>query len=88
MAENTYAEGTLEWHAWGAGNDYRLSIGDRQDDAPLSGEWADGPTPCQAIVAAWQGVLGKSWDTYNDGTPDDRDWDDAILDAWEAGYEG
>lgn len=80
---NDFPEGSTEWHAWGLGHTY----GQTHDvtDEPLSGEWADGPSPADVISAAWQAVMGPSWDTYADGSDDDRDDDTGILDAWEAG---
>lgn len=87
MAENNYPVGSLEWYAWGRGNDYALAHGN-DDPEPLSGEWADGPNVRDIIAAVWRDVMGPSYDTY-DGTEDeDRDADTDILDAWESGYTG
>lgn len=85
MTENNYAEGSLEWHAWGNGAAYQGTTGTYRDD-PLSGEWAGDPTPADVIRQAWQDVMGPSWDTFEHGTDDDRDSDDAIVSAWEEGY--
>lgn len=82
---NPYAMGTPEWHAWGNGADYQARTGAYRDN-PLSGEWADDPTPTDVIRQAWQDVMGPSWDTYSDGTDEDRDSDDEIVNAWEEGY--
>jgi len=83
---NDYVEGTLEWHAWGAGNDYGILSGIAKDEMPLSGEWADGVLIQDVIRAAWQAILGAPWDTYTDGDDEDRDADEDILNAWEQGY--
>lgn len=85
MAENNYAEGTLEWHAYGHGFNHGLCW-ITQRDTPLDGEWAGSPTTHDVIRTAWQRIMGDDWDTFDDGDPDDRDSDEAILDAWEAGY--
>ena len=82
---NTYAEGTLEWHAYGQGYDYGLCC-NVQSLTPLSGEWAGSPLPHDVIREAWRNVMGDSWGTYADGDEEDRDLDDSILDAWEDGY--
>lgn len=87
MAENNYVEGSLEWEAWGLGRDYALAHGNT-DPEPLSGEWAEGPWTVDIIREAWRRVMGPSWDTYTDGTDDDRDSDTDVLDAWESGYFG
>ena len=84
MADNDYAEGTLEWHAWGRGFNYGELTSER--DEPLSGEFAGDPLPHVIISRVWTDVLGESWDTYSDGDEDDRDQDSDILDAWEEGY--
>lgn len=82
--DNPYAMGALEWHAWGAGHTYGLTHAYR--DAPLSGKWAGDILPPDVILAAWKAVLGSTWDTYSDGSEEDRDADSDILDAWEGGF--
>lgn len=72
--DNNYFESTLEWYAWGLGNDYAQGLAPNPNLLPRD-----------IISAAWKSVLGDSWDTYTDGTPDDRDADHAILDAWSEG---
>lgn len=87
MANNDYPAGTPEWYAWGLGNDYAAIHGNERPD-PLSGEWAGDPVPHEVITQTWKAVLGDSWDTYVDGTDEDRDADDEIVEAWLSGYEG
>lgn len=84
MAENEYAEGSLEWHAWGHGFDYGQAH-PGMSNTPLDGQWAGNPLSSDVIRQAWRDVLGASWDTFTDGTVDDRDNDDDILTAWEQG---
>ena len=99
---NNYAEGTLEWHAWGDGNTYAEACdlpterfaphhGERHE--PMSGEYGDDPGPAQVILNVWRHIFGPSWS--DDDTDDffakatDEDQDESatkILDAWEEGY--
>lgn len=82
---NPHALGTPECIAYAYGVKHRQTHYEPVDN-PLSGEWVGEPTPADVIRAVWCEILGPSWDTYIDGTDDDRDADDAILDAWEEGY--
>jgi hypothetical protein len=82
---NPYLEGSLEWHAWNYGAEYQALTGEYRD-APLSGEWAGDLTPADVIRDAWRHVMGLNFDTYEDGGDEDRDYDESIITAWEAGY--
>jgi hypothetical protein len=82
---NFYPAGTLEWEAWGMGDDYG-SAAAFESDEPLSGEWAGDILPREVIRGAWERVLGMGYDTYASENGDDRDADSDILDAWETGY--
>lgn len=80
---NPYPLGSVECIAYAHGAEYAMTHQRREN--PLSGEWAGDPTPADVIRAVWRELLGESWDTFTDGTENDRDDDDAISDAWEEG---
>lgn len=82
---NPYALGTPECIAYAMGEEYGSGV-EVCDPAPLSGEWAGDLLPHDVIASVWREIMGPSWDTYADGTDDDREEDGAILDAWEEGY--
>lgn len=87
---NEYAEGSLEWRAWGEGYAYAERTGGAYD-APLSGEWADMPTIADVGTMVGRHVFGADYspDDYAEdresGVIDDFD-EEAILEAFEHGY--
>lgn len=90
MAGNDYAEGSLEWHAWGEGNDYAARTNGVYDE-PLSGEWADMPNLDDVGLAVARHMFGADYTRADyaqdreDGIISDDDMD-AIADAFEQGY--
>lgn len=90
MAGNDYAEGSLEWHAWGEGNDYAARTNGVYDN-PLSGEWADMPSLTDVGILTARHVFGADYGTADyardrmDGVIADDDAC-AIYDAFEQGY--
>ena len=54
--------------------------------APLSGEWADDPTPRSLTWDVIGRAFGSEWDTLS--VDDLSDIETAVADAYEAGYYG
>lgn len=78
LAVNPEPEGSDIWHAWGLGFEYAEQTGGVYD-SPLSGEWADCPTP-HAIVAKVMRLMGFETSDCEEGQ------DTEIADAFELGY--
>lgn len=78
LAVNPEPEGSDIWHAWGLGFEYAEQTGGVYD-SPLSGEWADCPTP-HAIVAKVMRLMGFETSDCEEGQ------DAEIADAFELGY--
>lgn len=76
LAVNPYPEGSLEWHAWGLGFDYSKATGGIYGDTPLSGEWADQPTPA-TVSRTVESIVGFELDF------EDVDY---VAEAYELGY--
>ena len=77
----------LEWAAQMGARHAERYLGDPTEaPAPLSGEWADDPTPRSLTWDVIGRVFGSEWDTLS--VDDLSDIETAVAYAYETGYYG